>query len=64
MLLNQLGIRIEEDGCGFFLALCGDMVHRGVPGVTFKIFVMTMEWVPPSHSKLFIDSLLHVVFAA
>lgn len=48
----------------FFLALCGDMVHRGVPGVTFKIFVMTMEWVPPSHSKLFIDSLLHVVFAA
>lgn len=47
-----------------FLQECVGIGEGGIsPGVIFKITVLTMEWGPPTHSKLFIDSLLYVMFA-
>ena len=47
-----------------FLQECVGIGEGGIsPRVAFKITVLTMEWEPPSHSKLFTDSLFCVMFA-
>lgn len=38
-----------------------DYVSFGPRGVVFRIFMMTVEWGPPSHSQLCIHGLLRLV---